>query len=335
MKQYDSNGFKIFWDSSLWLCFHDIPWFWLIDKLTKDERRRLRRWQWWAFSPFFDTFFVLIAISVNFQLTLCKGWASSPKCRFRDDSGESCCWQDICRASSNLMRPRDSWTVFHSMPDFWVQIQVSLDDFGFDSVFTTGYDRFNEASRLDSQARNLSDSFMAIRYNKMPSCDSPLFQLSHRHLWAICKTTAWASLLQSGLWRGWSSVAHFPILPHSPCFLDTQKCPNFWNVGVVCEDISTQAQSVRSTPIKPQSFLLSDDDLLCFCSFHSCDACNSGMEWSWAMMLMSLVRSLCKKLCVVFSHFLLFCWSRPAYSLTTVGPKINSFGGESSWAQLF
>ena len=90
----------------------------------------------------------------------------------------------------------------------------------------------------------------------MPSCDSPLFQLSHlRHLWAICKTTAWASLLQSGLWRGWSSVA-LPHPPHtSPCFLDTRKCPNCWNVGVVCEDISTQAQSVRSTPSKPQSFL--------------------------------------------------------------------------------
>ncbi len=31
-----------------------IPWFWLIDK---GGETKTRRWQWWSFSPFFDTFF--------------------------------------------------------------------------------------------------------------------------------------------------------------------------------------------------------------------------------------------------------------------------------------
>lgn len=166
------------------------------------------------------------------------------------------------------------------MPDFWVQIQVSLDDFGFDSLFTTGYDRFNEASRLDSQARNLSNSFMAIRYNKMPSCDSPLFQLSHlRHLWAICKTTAWASLLQSGLWRGWSSVApsNFLLaLPHPPPYysLFSRRAEVSKFLKILESFVKTfQPRRSLSAPLRSSlSRFSSDDDLLCFCSFHSCDS---------------------------------------------------------------
>ena len=63
-----------------------------------------------------------------------------------------------------------------------------------------------------------------------------------------------------------------------------------FNSGAVC-------------PLHSDRALVVSQVTMAFFVFAAATACNSGMEWSWAMTLMSLVGSLCKKWCVVFSHF--------------------------------